>query len=252
MPQTQEFPQTTHPLEATLSKLQNWTHFEEADRRALLALPHTVRQVPRGNYVVREGDKPTHSCVLVAGFAFRQKIVGSGGRQILAIHIPGDMVDLQNSLLHLADHSVQALTDAAVAQIPVEEIRRLAFARPAIGMAMWYDTLVDASIHREWTTNIGRRDAVERISHLLCEFGVRLENAGLGHRSRYELPITQEELADCVGLTPVHVNRTLRWLDQQNLIQRPKRSIAIDSWRQLAALGDFNARYLHLPDGSDP
>jgi CRP-like cAMP-binding protein len=234
-------------LEPMVRKLEGWTPLDEDDKRALFALPMTVRQVTRGHFVVREGDKATHSCVLVSGFAYRQKIVGNGGRQILAIHVAGDLVDLQNSLLRCADHSVQALTDTVIAQIPVEEVRRLAFARPAVGMAMWYDTLVDASIHREWTTNIGRRDALARVSHLLCEFGVRLEKAGLGNRSRYELPMTQEELADCVGLTPVHMNRTLRSLDKEGLIQRPRRAIVIDEWARLAALGDFDPAYLHLP-----
>ena len=252
MPQSHELAQTPAILEPMVRKLQGWTTLEEDDKRALFALPLTVRQVPRGHFVVREGDKATHSCVLVSGFAYRQKIVGNGGRQILAIHVPGDLVDLQNSLLHTADHSVQALTDTTIALIPVEEVRKLAFARPAVGMAMWYDTLVDASMHRDWTTNIGRRDALERISHLLCEFGVRLENAGLGDRSRYELPMTQEELADCVGLTPVHVNRTLRSLDRQGLIERPGRSIVIDEWAQLASLGDFDPGYLHLQDRVAP
>ena len=247
MPLSHEVAESPHILEPMVRKLEGWTPLDEDDKRALFALPMTVRRVPRGHFVVREGDKATHSCVLVSGFAYRQKIVGDGGRQILAIHVAGDLVDLQNSLLRCADHSVQALTDTVIAQIPVEEVRKLAFARPAVGMAMWYDTLVDASIHREWTTNIGRRDALARVSHLLCEFGVRLEKAGLGNRSRYELPMTQEELADCVGLTPVHMNRTLRSLDKEGLIQRPRRAIVIDEWTRLAGLGDFDPAYLHLP-----
>lgn len=248
MPHSHESADAPDILAPMVRKLEGWAPLGDEDRRALFALPRTVRQVPRGHFVVREGDQATHSCVLVSGFAYRQKIVGNGGRQILAIHVAGDLVDLQNSLLRTADHSVQALTDTVIAQIPVEEVRKLAFARPAVGMAMWYDTLVDASIHREWTTNIGRRDALARVSHLLCEFGVRLEKAGLGNRSRYELPMTQEELADCVGLTPVHMNRTLRALDRERLIERPRRAIVIDEWARLAKLGDFDTGYLHLPD----
>ncbi len=246
MPQSPAPADPPRVLEPMVRKLHGWAPLDEDDRRALLALPFSLREVPRGHFVVREGDKATHSCVLVSGFAYRQKIVGNGGRQILAIHVAGDLVDLQNSLLHWADHSVQALTDTTIAQIPVEEVRKLAFARPAVGTAMWYDTLVDASIHREWTTNIGRRDALARVSHLLCEFGVRLEKARLGDRSRYELPMTQEELADCVGLTPVHMNRTLRALDRLGLVERPKRAIVIDDWARLADIGDFDTGYLHL------
>jgi CRP-like cAMP-binding protein len=113
-------------------------------------------------------------------------------------------------------------------------------------MAMWYDTLVDGSIFREWIANIGRRDAHTRMAHLLCEFALRLKVAGLGERDSYELPMTQEQLADATGLTPVHVNRTLRALDQEGLISRDKRAVRISDWKRLVAAGDFDSGYLHL------
>src|SRR6185312_8674075 len=113
---------------------------------------------------------------------------------ILAIHIKGEMVDLQNSLLTIADHSVEMITSGRIAMIPREEIVRIAFDRPAIGRAMWIDTLVEASIFREWLANVGRRDARTRIAHLLCEFSLRLKIAGLGEETGYELPMTQEQL----------------------------------------------------------
>jgi CRP-like cAMP-binding protein len=162
----------------------------------------------------------------------------------------GDIVDLQNSLLGVADHSVQALTDTDVAMIPREAIQQLAFDRPKVGMAMWYDTLVDGSIFREWIANVGRRDAYTRIAHLLCEFSLRLEVAGLGEATDYELPMTQEQIADCTGLTPVHVNRTMKVLEAEKLISRKSsRAIAIADWRKLADAGDFDSNYLHLREG---
>ena len=127
------------------------------------------------------GWRQAAECLPVAsGFAYRHKHAGNGGRQILSIHMKGDLVDLQNSLLGVADHNVQMLTAGEVAMIPVEAIRELAFARPNVGMAMWYETLVEGSIFREWVLNIGRRDARTRIAHLLCEFAIRLEGAELG------------------------------------------------------------------------
>lgn len=238
----------TFPLQPMLRKLGYWAQFSEEDRDALLALPHTLKSIEPQGFVVREGDKPTHSCLVLSGYLYRHKIVAHGARQIVALQMSGDWVDLQNSLLRVADHSVQALTRCEVAYIPAEAIREIASTHPNIGMAMWYDTLVDGSIFREWVANIGRRDAKARIAHLLCEFTLRLEAAGLAEQNSYQLPMTQEQLADATGLTPVHVNRTLRALDEDGLIVRDRRSVTVDSWKRLAEAGDFQSAYLHLPE----
>jgi CRP-like cAMP-binding protein len=242
------------PLSRTLSpfltKLQLWGPLDPASEEAILALPHKIEDVGPNKYIVREGEKPAHSCLLLDGFAFRHKVLVDGSRSISAIHMKGDVVDLQNSLLGTADHSVQTLSTTRIAFIPVDEIRRVAFEFPNAGMAMWYDTLVDGSIFREWIANVARRDAASRLSHLLCEFGLRLESLGLGNRSQYELPMTQEQLADCTGLTPVHVNRTLMDLESRGFIARSRRSVAIDDWKRMAALSGFNDNYLHLRDGT--
>jgi CRP-like cAMP-binding protein len=229
-----------------LRKLEKWTRLGEADREAILDLPHTTKSLDPGQYVVREGDRTENSCLLRSGYVYRHKIVGDGSRQILAIHMSGDMVDLQNSLLRTADHSVQALTHSEVAFIPRGSIQALAASNPAVGLAMWLDTLVDASVFREWMANVGRRDARTRTAHLLCEFALRQEWAGLGQRGRYTLPMTQEQLADTLGLTAVHVNRTLKVLEADGLIRRDKRSVTIDSWENLREAGDFSPQYLHL------
>lgn len=233
-------------LAPMLSKLQQWRPLDRADQEAVLALPfRTVEFRPR-EYIVREGDEPQHSCLMLSGFAFRQKMAGNGGRQIFSIHMKGDLADLQNSLLGTADHNLQALTHVEAALIPVAAIQDIAFARPAVGRAMWYETLVEASIFREWTLNVGRRDARTRAAHMLCEFSLRLELAGLGERCRYELPMTQEQLADALGLTSVHVNRTLMSLGHDGLISRTNRSVRIEDWPKLAKTGDFDSAYLHL------
>ena len=115
---------------------------------------------------------------------------------------------------------------------------------------MWLDTLVDGSIFREWIANVGRRDARTRIAHILCEFGLRLKHAGLGEETGYTLPMTQEQLGDATGLTSVHINRTLKSLEAERLIERiSPRSITIGDWKKLAEVGDFDSHYLHLGDG---
>ncbi|HEY0148547.1 MAG TPA: Crp/Fnr family transcriptional regulator [Allosphingosinicella sp.] len=236
-----------HPLQPMIGTLSYWTDLDAADRAAILDLPHRVKKIERNGFIVRERDRTTHSCLLVSGFAMRHKIVASGARQIVAIHLKGDMVDLQNSFLGVADHSVQVLTDAEIAMIPREAVKQLAFDRPRVGMAMWFDTLVDASVFREWIANVGRRDAHTRIAHLLCEFSLRLKVAGLGEATDYELPMTQEQIADCTGLTPVHVNRMMKRLEQEKLITRSNsRSVTIGNWNNLADAGDFDSNYLHL------
>jgi CRP-like cAMP-binding protein len=239
-------------LEPLVNKLAYRRKLSGEDRAALLALPHTIKTLEANHYVVREFDLAKHCCVMLSGFSVRHKIVVGGERQIVAIHMKGEMVDLQNSYLGHADHSVQMLTAGMVAMIPVNEIDRLAFERPEIGRAMWIDTLVDASIFREWISNIGRRDARTRIAHLLCEVSLRLEVAGLGEQTEYRLPMTQDQLADATGLTPVHVNRTLKALEAEGLIERTNpRSIHIGSWKKLTEAGDFNSAYLHMPE-SEP
>ena len=236
----------TDALNPMIEKLGGWIRLDQADRAALAALPHNRKRFSPHGYIVHDGDRPTQSCLLLSGFAYRQKTTGDGGRQILAVQLPGDLVDLQNSLLRVADHSVQALSHVEVAFIPREAIVQLAFDRPNVGMAMWYDTLVDGSIAREWTTNIGQRDARQRLAHLLCEFALRLEAAGLGNRTDYKLPLTQEQLADATGLTAVHVNRCVRWLDGEAIVDRAHRAIRIVDWQRLAQIGDFDSAYLHL------
>jgi CRP-like cAMP-binding protein len=235
-------------LAPMVKKLGQWRTLDSADRDALAALPFRLLEFRPHEYIVREGDKPQNSCLMVSGFSIRHKVAGNGGRQIFSIHMKGDLADLQNSLLGTADHNLQALSHVEAAVIPVEAIQEIAFERPAIGRAMWYETLVDGSIFREWTLNVGRRNARARAAHLLCEFALRLELAGLGERCDYELPMTQEQLGDALGLTSVHTNRTLMSLGQAGLITRTNRAIQIIDWPGLAQIGDFDAAYLHLPN----
>ena len=246
----------SQPEQSTLApmvaKLQLWRPLDTDDQEALLALPCRMVRFRPLEYLVREGERPHSACLMLSGFSFRHKVAGNGGRQIFSIHMKGDLADLQNSLLGTADHNLQALNHVEVALIPIEAIQDIAFTRPTIGRAMWYETLVDASIFREWTLNVGRRDARARAAHLLCEFALRLEVAGLGARDNYELPMSQEQLADALGITSVHTNRTLMSLGEDGLIKRTQRSVQIEDWPMLAKVGDFDPAYLHLARSEQP
>lgn len=235
-----------HTLERLVCKLRTRCRIDAVAEAALLALPFTVRTMPRGQYIVREGDIARRACVLLDGFAYRQKILDDGGRQIVALQVPGDAVDLQNTLLKVADHNVQALTAVVAAEIPRAAILDIAGKHPSVAHAFWLDTLVDGAIAFEWIANIGRRDARRRLAHLLCECAIRLQVSGGRDGETFTLPLTQEQLSDILGLTGVHINRTLRQLAAEGLIARDRQAIRILDDRALRNAGGFTPAYLHL------
>lgn len=234
-----------HPLGALARRWSRFADLQQNDRAALLQLPYTRRTYGKDAYIVREGQQATECCLLLAGFAFRQKLLRDGSRQIISFHIPSEFVDLQNGLLDVADHSVQSLYRSEIAAVPRSALTELAERRPPIRQAMWIDTLIDASIFREWVVNVGRRDSRARIAHLLCELVIRLERVGQGSGDAFDFPITQEQLADATGLTAVHTNRTLQGLRREGLIELNARSLRVLDRAGLREGGDFDEMYLH-------
>jgi CRP-like cAMP-binding protein len=240
----------TGRLDALITKLKLLGRLDPADTAALASLPVREETARAGTYLVREGMQVVECCVLLKGYACRNKLTSEGRRQIVSFHIPGDVLDLQHLLLDRADHNVQVITDCTVARIPAEALRDLARARPNVATALWRDTLVDASIFREWVLNVGQRDARARIAHMLCEFAFRRSVAGLGEVDRFELPMTQEQIADATGMTPVHVNRMLGAMRADGLISRDKRQIEISDWAELKRAAGFDPAYLHLAEAA--
>jgi len=245
-PQSRDCPLSPNPLAPLLANLELRSPLSPADRETILSLPCTLKSLAPGSYLAREGEPPTACGVLVSGFAYRQKLTGDGGRQILSIHIPGEALDFQNIFLNSADHSVQMLTRGQVALLLRTDIQKAARASPAIAHAMLINVLVEASIFREWILNVGRRDAKSRLAHVLCELAVRLDAHGLTEEMGYHLPMTQAELADALGLTPVHLNRVIRALEVDGLLVRTKRDLSFPDWERMRDLADFNDRYLHF------
>ena len=237
-----------NPLQLLVSKLELHHPLTADDREAILALPYKLRNLEAQSYTLREGDRPSVCAILLSGYAYRHKVTGQGARQIMALHIPGDALDFQNMFLKESDHNVQMLTRAIVAEVPRTPIEELVLTHGNVGRAILIFTLVEASIFREWTLNIGRRDARTRIAHLLCEFAYRLTAFGLVPSGPYELPMTQEQLADSTGLTAVHVNRVLQGLQRDGLLNRDRRMIRFPSWERMRDVADFNPRYLHMRD----
>jgi CRP-like cAMP-binding protein len=232
-------------LAPLLRRWERRSQLSDQDRSAIEALPCTSKSFSKDAYLVQEGSRPTECALLVKGFAYRQKLVQDGARQIISIHIPGEFVDLQNCMLGTADHNVQSLNRSEAALISASALRALGESHPAIGLAMWLDTLIDSSIFREWVVNVGRRDARTRIAHLLCELALRLEASGAGTEDTYQFPLTQDQLADATGLTPVHTNRTLQSLRKDGLISLSSGALKVLDWERLREVGDFSERYLH-------
>lgn len=227
-------------------KMETRAVLDEVGREALLSLPFTEKIYETGDYLSREGRASTRSALILEGFAFRHKLGPGGERQIVSFHVPSDFVDLEGSLLKVADHNVQTLTRCRVAEVPVADILAIIDTYPRVARALWIDTLVDGSIYREWIMNVGRRPAKKRLAHLYCELAKRLKLAGLGDESGYRMPLSQEQLADAMGLTTVHVSRSLKALEAEGLIQRNGRFVTIPDWEKLSRACDFSELYLHL------
>jgi len=242
----------THMLAPMVRKLARRSSLGAAEVDALLALPCRLLHWDRGSYLMREGDPSAQCMTLVSGFAYCSKATGTGARQILSIHLRGDLLGAQQRLLDVADHSVQALTRVVTAHIPPQALLEVAAAHPAITRALWRELMVDGSVAREWLLNVGRRNARQRIAHLLCELALRQEAADLCAGPDYQWPMTQEQIGDATGITSVHVNRTVQGLRRDGIIRVTGQQVTIDDWPQLQAAGDFSSVYLHAGGAPAP
>ncbi len=232
-------------LDLFVRKLLSHSLLSPDDQQALRLLPYAPRRLGPGEYVFREGEHANACPLLISGFAYRHKFAADGGRQIVAIKMPGDALDLQSLFLRVADHNLQTLTVADLAIVPLRALEELVKARPAIARALLVDILIEASIGREWLLNIGRRNALSRLAHFLCELFYRLHLTMAEPAERVEVPITQEQLADLLGLTPVHINRTLKTLEKIGGIMRQGRRLIIDDVEVLRGLSSYSDVYLH-------
>lgn len=230
---------------ALVTKLETVARLTEEDRSALVALGDDPREMGARRNVIREGERPDHVHLMVEGWAARYKLLADGTRQITAFLIPGDFCDLHVTILGEMDHSITTLTRAKVAYIPRSKMDALT-ERPRLTKAFWWATLVDEAVLRAWIVNVGRREAFEAIAHLMCELYVRMKNVGLTDGHCFDLPLTQEELGDALGLTPVHVNRVLQRMRGDELISFKGGVLTIHDYRRLEAASGFNSNYLHI------
>lgn len=227
-------------------KLELLDDLSEAERRALENAIAHVRDVPAGEDLVAIGSRPTDSTLLLEGFAGRYKLTLAGKRQITAVHVPGDFVDLHSFLLKTMDHAVLALTACRIAGVPHTTLRKLTEEYPHLTRLLWLSTLIDGAAHREWLVVMGGLSAIGHAAHLICEFFLRLQTVGLTDGASFALPLTQAEFADCLGISAVHANRILQELRSSGMIDWQDDQVTIKDWDRLAAVGEFDATYLHM------
>lgn len=234
-----------------IAKLETRAPISDEDREALYDLYSDAREMGARRNIIREGDRPDHVHLMIDGWGARYKLLPDGARQITAFLIPGDFCDVHVTILGEMDHGITTLTKSRVAYIPRGKMDALT-ERPSLIKAFWWATLVDESVLRNWIVNIGRRDAYEAIGHLICELYVRMKNVGLVEDRSYDLPLTQEEIGDALGLTAVHVNRVLQRLRSEDLISFRRGLLIIHDYERLEKASGFNANYLHIERPKKP
>ncbi|MBR0695844.1 Crp/Fnr family transcriptional regulator [Bradyrhizobium lablabi] len=230
---------------ALLTKLTVSNQLDGDDIQALSRLPMRIRNLEAQQVIVAEGDRPEECCLLSEGFAFRSKTTSDGHRQVLSLHIPGEVPDLQSLHLHVMDHDLSTLTPCTLGFISHDALRHLNRARPNVAAALWRETLIDAAIFREWMVNVGRRSATARMAHLFIELHRRLEAVGRTRDGEFGLPITQAVLADCLGLSTVHVNRVLQNFRRAGVLTVNRAQFHILKADRLDELAGFESTYLH-------
>jgi CRP-like cAMP-binding protein len=205
-----------------------------------------IRELPAGKVIVRAGVELSECTLLFDGIVGRYKDLADGQRQIMELHVTGDFLDLHSFLLKRLEHNVGSMTAVRMATVPHEAIRRITENQPHLTRILWFSTLLDAAIHREKILSVGRRSAVSRVAHMVCELKVRLGLVGLSDDEGYRLTLTQADLADVTGLTSIHVNRMLKKLRDDGLMTFRGGEVVIHDWEGLQRIAEFDPAYLYL------
>jgi len=229
-----------------LKKLRRRAELGPEEELAIRNAVTETREIRADQILVRSGQLLTESMLLLRGWLARSKGLSGGERQFTELHVPGDFPDLHGFTLKRLDHDVLALSDCTIGVVPHERLRDITERHPRLARIYWMSTNVDAAIHREWALSLGRRSAIARMAHLFCELYERLDMVGATQGDSYEFPLTQRELAECLGLTVVHANRTVQEIRRRNLIGLANRRLTILDRDRLKGLAEFDPSYLYL------
>ena len=233
-------------IEVHFKKLRVRDAVTEDEERAIRAMISEVREFPQDRVVVRRRQEINESLLLLDGWAARTKDLRDGGRQISELAFAGDFTDLHGFTLKRLDHNIATITPCRFAVAPHDRVQATLERHPHLARLYWMMTNIDGSIHREWTVSLGRRTAQSRMAHLFCEILERLKVVGLADNDSYDFPLTQQEFGECLGLTAVHINRTLQALRRQGLVQVENKRVNILDVPGMKSLGEFDPDYLYL------
>jgi CRP-like cAMP-binding protein len=229
-----------------LKKLRQRIEISSDEEGAILSAVTETRNVPADQILVRAGEELNSSLMLLDGWLARSKDLSGGERQVTQLHVPGDFADLHGFTLKRLDHDVMAMTECTVGVVPHDRLKELTDKYPRLARIYWFSTNIDAAIHREWALSLGQRSALSRMAHLFCELFLRLKVVGKTSDSSYEFPLTQRELAECLGLTVVHANRTIQELRRRGLVELENRQLRILNRPGLEGVAEFDPSYLYL------
>ena len=229
-----------------LKKLRRRTDISPEEERVLRSLIADTRRVPADRILIRAGEELNNSVFLLDGWMARSKDMATGERQVTELHITGDFPDLHGFTLKRLDHDIITLSECTIGMVPHERLLEVTRNYPHLTRVFWFSTNVDAAITRELALSLGQRSAISRMAHLFCELYVRLDVVGRTNGNRYEFPLTQRELSECLGLTVVHVNRTLQELRRKGLVEFENRHLAILDRVGLEGIAEFDPNYLYL------
>lgn len=230
-----------------LFRRMRWSAYVTASSEAAISeMFQTTERVREYRIALRRGQRVEQSVLVIDGLMCRYRDCPNGARQITALYVPGDFVDLASYTLKRSDQDVLALTNCKLAVAPHDAIARTLERDPGLASLLWLMTNIDANVSREWELSLGQRNALERMAHLFCELHARLELVGLADKTRFALPLTQVELSQCLAISPVHANRVLRELRELQLLQFSRRKVQIDDLSGLRTLAGFEPAYLHV------
>ena len=229
-----------------LKKLRQRFAISAEEESAIRAAVADTRKIGADKVLIREGQPLNESLLLVSGWLARSKDLAGGERQMTELHVTGDFPDLHGFTLKRLDHDLLTLSECTLAVVPHDRVRRMIEGFPRLGRIYWFMTNMDAAIHREWALSLGKRSAISRMAHLFCELNLRLDVVGETRGDSYDFPLTQRELAECLGLTAVHANRTLQELRRRELIALENREVSILDRSGLESVAEFDPSYLYL------
>jgi CRP-like cAMP-binding protein len=234
------------PYARLLYRLERLNALSPEDRQRVAGLPLSVANFAGNQQVARRGDASPRCTLVLSGFLYGHKPVSGSRRQITSLAVPGDIADLNRLHLRSLDHDLSALGPTVVAFFPHSAFKHMLDRSPRLAQAFWRESFIEAAILREWVANLGRREALARVAHVVCELAVRLQAVELARNFCFSIPWTQIDLADTCGISGVHANRVVQELRRLGLVDWDSRQIRILDWEALARIGDFSDDYLQL------